>query len=65
VLIVTDVKGEQIRRNLTEGEGGVHMTIDIQVVDVKTCKPLTDVAIDFWSCNSTVGPSKATAKPRC
>jgi protocatechuate 3,4-dioxygenase beta subunit len=50
-----DVRGEQIRKELTEGEGGVKMTIDIQVMDVKTCKPLQDVAVDFWSCNSTVG----------
>ena len=49
-----DVRGEQIRRDLTEGQGGVKMTIDIQVVDVKTCKPIPKAAVDFWSCNSTV-----------
>ncbi|KAL0943539.1 intradiol ring-cleavage dioxygenase-like protein (extracellular dioxygenase) [Colletotrichum truncatum] len=47
------VKGEEVRRELTEGEGGVKMTIDIQVVDVKTCKPITNAAVDFWSANST------------
>jgi hypothetical protein len=52
---LTDVTGEQIRRELTEGEGGVKVTVDIQVVDVKTCKPLQNVAVDFWSCNATVG----------
>jgi len=47
------VRGEEVRRELTEGESGVKMTIDIQVVDVNTCKPMETVALDFWSCNST------------
>jgi hypothetical protein len=49
-----DVSGEQIKRNLTENETGIPMTMDIQVVDVKTCKPLQDVAVDVWGCNTTV-----------
>ncbi|OHW89789.1 extracellular dioxygenase protein [Colletotrichum incanum] len=48
-----DVKGEEVRRELTEGERGVKMTIDIQVVDVRTCQPVTNAAVDFWSANST------------
>jgi len=32
------------------------MTMDIQVVDVKTCMPLQDVAVDIWGCNTTVSP---------
>ncbi|KZL87508.1 intradiol ring-cleavage dioxygenase-like protein [Colletotrichum incanum] len=47
------VKGEEVRRELTEGERGVKMTIDIQVVDVRTCQPVTNAAVDFWSANST------------
>ncbi|KAK2040017.1 aromatic compound dioxygenase, partial [Colletotrichum somersetense] len=47
------VKGEDVRRELTEGESGVKMTIDIQVVDVRTCQPITNAAVDFWSANST------------
>lgn len=58
-----DVRGEEVRRELTEGESGVKMTIDIQVVDVKTCQPIVNSAVDFWSANSTVGqptPFKST-----
>ena len=47
------VSGEQVRRNLTEGEAGVPTSLDIQVIDVKTCRPLKDVAVDIWGCNTT------------
>ncbi|KAK1995350.1 aromatic compound dioxygenase [Colletotrichum falcatum] len=47
------VTGEQVRRDLTEGEGGVKMTLDIQVVDVRTCLPIANAAVDVWSANST------------
>lgn len=49
-----DVSGEQIRRNLTENERGIPLTLDFQVVDAKTCQPLEDVAVDIWGCNTTV-----------
>ncbi|KAK0653020.1 Intradiol ring-cleavage dioxygenase-like protein [Cercophora newfieldiana] len=47
------VSGEQVRRNLTEGEAGVPITLDIQVVDAKTCLPLKNAAVDIWGCNTT------------
>jgi len=47
------VKGEQVRKDITEGEGGIKMTLAIQVVDVKTCKPVPDAYVDIWSSNST------------
>lgn len=47
------VAGEQVRRNLTEGEVGVPTNLDIQVVDAKTCKPLPNAAVDIWGCNTT------------
>jgi hypothetical protein len=50
-----DVSGEQIRRNLTQNERGIPLTLDFQVVDAKTCQPLEDVAVDIWGCNTTVG----------
>lgn len=49
-----DVSGEQIRRNLTESELGIPLTLNFQVVDYKTCLPLQDVAVDIWGCNTTV-----------
>ncbi len=29
------------------------MTLDFQIVDAKTCKPIPDAAVDIWGCNTT------------
>lgn len=47
------VTGEFIRSNITEGQGGVPMHIEMQFVDVNTCLPVSDLAADVWHCNST------------
>jgi protocatechuate 3,4-dioxygenase beta subunit len=47
------VKGEQIRKDITENEPGIKMTLAIQVVDYKTCKVVPDAYVDIWSSNST------------
>ncbi|KAF2087561.1 aromatic compound dioxygenase [Saccharata proteae CBS 121410] len=47
------VSGETVRSNVIDGQDGVPLYVDIQVVDSITCEPLSNVAIDFWHCNST------------
>ncbi|KAJ5266844.1 hypothetical protein N7478_009652 [Penicillium angulare] len=47
------IKGELIRSNITEGEAGVPMIIDTQIIDVDSCDPLEGVWWDIWSCNAT------------
>ncbi len=47
------VKGEQVRKDITEGEDGIKMTLVIQVVDYKTCKAVPDAWVDIWSSNAT------------
>ncbi|BEJ13002.1 hypothetical protein CspHIS471_0301760 [Cutaneotrichosporon sp. HIS471] len=47
------VTGEYFRSNITDGQAGVPLTVDIQIIDTNTCKPLPNVALDFWHCNST------------
>ena len=49
----TDVQGELVRKDITEDQQGVPMTIDIQIVNIETCEPVTDMYVDFWHCNST------------
>ncbi|ERS95385.1 hypothetical protein HMPREF1624_08263 [Sporothrix schenckii ATCC 58251] len=47
------VKGEQVRKDITEGEAGIKLTLVVQVVDYKTCKAVPDAYVDIWSSNST------------
>ncbi|KAK3326916.1 Intradiol ring-cleavage dioxygenase [Cercophora scortea] len=47
------VLGEQVRKNITENEPGIKMTLAIQVVDYKTCKTVPNAWVDIWSSNST------------
>jgi protocatechuate 3,4-dioxygenase beta subunit len=47
------VTGEFIRQDITEGQEGVPMHIEIQFVDMNTCEAVPDIAADVWHCNST------------
>ncbi|CZR63100.1 related to GPI anchored dioxygenase [Phialocephala subalpina] len=47
------VTGEQIRSNITEGQAGVPMHIELQFVDMNTCSPVSSLLADIWHCNST------------
>ncbi|KAL2145833.1 hypothetical protein VTI28DRAFT_6130 [Corynascus sepedonium] len=47
------VKGEEVRKDITNGEAGIPLTLAIQVVDYKTCETVTDAFVDIWSSNST------------
>lgn len=48
------VEGEYIRTELTEGQSGVPMHLELQFVDITTCDPVSELLIDIWSCNATV-----------
>lgn len=47
------VTGEYVRQNITEGQAGVPMHIELQFVDMTTCEPAPAVLADVWHCNST------------
>ncbi|EGX92460.1 extracellular dioxygenase [Cordyceps militaris CM01] len=47
------VGGESLRKDVTESEPGVEITLDYQVIDVDTCEPVPDVYVEIWHCNST------------
>ena len=47
------VLGEQIRKNLVENLPGIPLHLEIQFVDVTTCKPTpAPLFIDIWQCNA-------------
>lgn len=47
------VSGEQIRSNVVEDQQGVPMFLEIQFIDVATCKPATNLFVEIWACNAT------------
>jgi protocatechuate 3,4-dioxygenase beta subunit len=47
------VSGEYVRENIVEGEEGVELILDTQVIDIATCEPVPDAMIEIWHCNST------------
>ena len=49
-----------MRKDITNGEAGIKMTLAIQVVDVNTCEPVPDAFLDIWSSNATVSPTLGT-----
>lgn len=36
----------------SEGYSGIPMTLNISVVDVNTCQPIVNAAVDIWHCNA-------------
>lgn len=47
------VAGEYIRSNITEGQAGVPIHLDIQFIDIETCEPVPDMLVDVWHSNAT------------
>jgi hypothetical protein len=47
------VNGELIRQNIVDGQEGIPMTLDVQLIDTSTCEPVSTVYMDLWHCNST------------
>jgi protocatechuate 3,4-dioxygenase beta subunit len=47
------VEQELIHTNLVENQVGVPVHLELQFLDVSTCKPIQSLLVDTWSCNST------------
>lgn len=47
------VTGELIRQDITEGQAGVPLHLDLQFVDINTCEPIPELITDIWHCNAT------------
>jgi protocatechuate 3,4-dioxygenase beta subunit len=46
------VEGDKVRRNITEGKAGVPLTLRLTVLDVSSCKPIKNAALDIWHCDA-------------
>ncbi|KAI1359497.1 Intradiol ring-cleavage dioxygenase [Xylaria arbuscula] len=48
------VGGELIRADITDGQTGVPLHLDLQFIDLNTCEPIPAATlVDIWACNST------------
>jgi protocatechuate 3,4-dioxygenase beta subunit len=46
------VEGDKVRRNIIEGKAGVPLTLRLTVLNVSTCKPIKNAAVDIWHCDA-------------
>ncbi|KAF9469775.1 Intradiol ring-cleavage dioxygenase [Collybia nuda] len=49
---VNYVSNPALRQDVTEGQVGVALTLQVTVVDVTTCKPMSNVMVEVWSSNA-------------
>ncbi|KAL1967099.1 hypothetical protein VTN77DRAFT_3623 [Rasamsonia byssochlamydoides] len=49
------VWGELIRKNVKEAQysDGIDLYLEVQYLDINTCKPVPNVYVDIWNCNAT------------
>lgn len=48
LLTKVDIEGEKLRWNLQDGEQGVLMYLDFQIIDTETCKPVEGQYVEIW-----------------
>ncbi|MFE9606740.1 intradiol ring-cleavage dioxygenase [Streptomyces hokutonensis] len=47
------IDADKIRRDVTEDQEGIPLTLALKVIDADTCRPLRNAAVDIWHCNAT------------
>ncbi|WP_427921397.1 intradiol ring-cleavage dioxygenase [Streptomyces sp. cg40] len=47
------IDADKIRRDVTEDQEGIPLTLALKVIDADTCRPLRGAAVDIWHCNAT------------
>ena len=60
-----DVAGELIRKDLIDGQLGVSLHLDLQVIDIKTCQPIPQSALEIWGANATVSSLDTEQPSQC
>jgi hypothetical protein len=48
ILTNLDVAGEFIRSDVRDGQAGVKLVLDTQVLDYKTCQPVKGALLEIW-----------------
>ncbi|KAH8426533.1 intradiol ring-cleavage dioxygenase [Aspergillus melleus] len=56
-------RSQTLRQDMSEGQPGIPLWLDIGVMDMATCAPLEGVLVDLWHCNATGSYSSFTGIP--
>jgi Protocatechuate 3,4-dioxygenase beta subunit len=46
------IDADKIRRDITEDQEGIPLTLELKVIDADTCKPVRHAAVDIWHCSA-------------
>ncbi|MFD6552704.1 intradiol ring-cleavage dioxygenase [Streptomyces sp. NPDC058398] len=46
------IDADKIRRDITEDQEGIPLTLVLKVIDAETCKPVRNAAVDIWHCSA-------------
>ena len=46
------IRGEHVRRNITDGRPGMALVLRTRVVDASTCRPIRRAAVDVWHADA-------------
>ncbi|KAK0236660.1 Intradiol ring-cleavage dioxygenase [Armillaria nabsnona] len=55
-------KSQTLRQDMTEGQAGIPLILDVGVIDINTCEPMRNVLVDLWHCNATGSYSSFTGR---
>jgi hypothetical protein len=47
-LTLSDIANEYVRSDVTDGQAGVKVVLDTQVIDIKTCLPVPTALVEIW-----------------
>jgi protocatechuate 3,4-dioxygenase beta subunit len=42
-----------VRNDVRENSEGLDVELDIQIIDLATCEPVTDAFVEIWHANAT------------
>lgn len=46
------IDADKLRKDVTEDQEGIPLTLRLKVIDAETCKPIRNAAVDIWHCNA-------------
>ncbi|MFE6940118.1 intradiol ring-cleavage dioxygenase [Streptomyces chartreusis] len=46
------IDADKLRKDITEDQEGIPLTLRLKVIDAETCKPIRNAAVDIWHCNA-------------